>query len=60
VRGVDRERPDGAAAVWLVVAEVQRAAGHVAEAEAARETALELYRLRGNVAAVDRAFTATS
>jgi tetratricopeptide (TPR) repeat protein len=60
VRGVDRERPDAAAAQWLAVAEVQRAAGHAAEADAARETALELYRARGNVAAIDRVLAATA
>jgi tetratricopeptide (TPR) repeat protein len=59
-RGVDRERPDEVAAHWLAIAEVERAAGHAAEAEAARETALELYRLRGNVAAADRVLAATT
>jgi hypothetical protein len=59
-RGVDQELPNEGAANWFVVAEVQQAAGHAAEAEAAREIALELYRLCGNVAAADRVLAATN
>jgi class 3 adenylate cyclase/tetratricopeptide (TPR) repeat protein len=42
------------ARVWLAVAEVQRAAGNTAEADAAVAKALELYEQKGNVAAVAR------
>ena len=38
---------------WLALAEVQRAAGDTAEADAAVATALELYEQKGNVAAAD-------
>ena len=39
------------ARIWLALAEVQRAAGNGAEADAAVATALELYEQKGNVAA---------
>ena len=41
------------ARIWLALAEVQRAAGHAAEADAAVATALGLYEQKGNVAAAD-------
>ena len=42
------------ARIWLALAEVQRAAGDAAEADAAVATALELYEQKGNVAAAER------
>jgi hypothetical protein len=45
---------DVRARVWLALAEVQQAAGHGAEAEAALAEALGLYEQKGNVAAADR------
>jgi tetratricopeptide (TPR) repeat protein len=58
--GVDRERPNEFAPHWLAVAEVHRAAGHAAEADAALAKALELYGQKGNVAAADRALAAAN
>ena len=40
--------------VEVALAEVQRAAGNTAEADAAVARALELYEQKGNVAAADR------
>ena len=41
--------------VQVALAEVQRAAGNLAEADAAVARALALYEQKGNVAAADRA-----
>jgi hypothetical protein len=40
--------------IWLAFAEVQRAAGYTAEADAAVATVLELYEQKGNIAAAAR------
>lgn len=45
---------NGRARVWLAFAEVNRAAGRTAEADAAVATAVALYERKGNVAAVAR------
>jgi tetratricopeptide (TPR) repeat protein len=42
------------ARLWLAFAEVQRASGHAADADAAVATALDLYEQKGNVAAAGR------
>ena len=42
------------ARVWLALAEVRRAAGLTAEADAAVAAALELYEQKGNIAAAAR------
>jgi class 3 adenylate cyclase/tetratricopeptide (TPR) repeat protein len=42
------------ARAWLALAEVQRAAGNAAEGDAAIAQALELYELKGNIAAAAR------
>jgi tetratricopeptide (TPR) repeat protein len=49
-----RDRPTLIAPLWLALAEVQRAAGRLAEADQAVERALELYLRKGNVAAAAR------
>jgi hypothetical protein len=46
--------PNTEASMWLVLAEVQRAAGMGAEADSAVERANELYEQNGNVAALAR------
>jgi tetratricopeptide (TPR) repeat protein len=48
------DRPNLVAPLWLALAEVQRAAGNVAEADEAVEQAYELYIRKGNVAAAAR------
>ena len=48
------DSPDRHARVWLALAEVQRAAGHATEADAAATKALELYEQNGNVVAAAR------
>jgi tetratricopeptide (TPR) repeat protein len=48
------------ARVWLALAEVSRAAGDGANADAALAQALELYEAKGNVAAVARLTTSTT
>jgi hypothetical protein len=55
VEDAERRRPEALdlrARVQLALAEVQRAAGNNAEAEAAVARALELYEQKGNVAAM--------
>jgi class 3 adenylate cyclase/predicted ATPase len=46
------------ARIWLALAEVQRASGQTAEADAAVATALDLYEQKGNIAAAARLRTA--
>jgi tetratricopeptide (TPR) repeat protein len=47
--------PNDAARVWLALSEARRAAGMAAEADAAVAAAIELYELKGNIAAAARA-----
>ena len=55
IAGAETEdRPDATARFWLVLAEVQRAAGRSTDAEAAVAAALALYEQRGNLAAAAR------
>jgi hypothetical protein len=55
VDGVEQTgSPSHRARVSLEAAEVERAAGHTAEADAAVARALELYQVKGNVAAAAR------
>jgi hypothetical protein len=49
-----KDRPDMRARIWLALAEVRRAAGQAAEADAATARAIELYEWKGNIAGAAR------
>jgi DNA-binding SARP family transcriptional activator len=55
VEAVERtDRPNHKARIWLALAEVERAAGNNADADAAVQEALALFEQKGNVAAAAR------